>query len=261
MTRRCVFLGPTLSHAEASSICEATYQPPARRGDVVRAVLSGARVVAVIDGLKHQTLAVTHKEVLFALDRGVQVFGAASLGPLRAAEMADYGMIGVGKIFEAYCNRTCTSDEVAVSHGPAELGYPVVSEAMVNVRATVAAAVAAGVITDAAMGLISIAKALHFPERTWSRVIRAAKEEGLVARELDAFEDWLPTGQVDQKRLDAIALLKRLADNRSPAVDQLPGPRGFRPTQAFASLYRQVYAETSHQIDGTASPVAIEDPA
>lgn len=39
-------------------------------------------------------------------------------------------------------------DEVAVRHGPAEIGYLAVSEAMVNIRATLARAVADRVIAD-----------------------------------------------------------------------------------------------------------------
>ena len=38
-------------------------------------------------------------------------------------------------------------DEVAVLHGPEELGYPAVTEAMVNIRATLAAALSMRVIT------------------------------------------------------------------------------------------------------------------
>jgi hypothetical protein len=54
---------------------------------------------------------------------------------------------GVGKIFEGYRLRTLEDDdEVAVTHGPAEANYPDFSEAMVNIRATVARAVAERVL-------------------------------------------------------------------------------------------------------------------
>ena len=65
------------------------------------------------------------------------MFGAASMGALRAAELAAFGMEGVGAIFEAFREGVLEDDdEVAVIHGPAEFGYPVLSEAMVNIRRT-----------------------------------------------------------------------------------------------------------------------------
>ncbi|WP_299615807.1 TfuA-like protein [Pelagibius sp.] len=258
MSQPVVYLGPTLSRKEAMAVCDADYRPPAQRGDVIRAVTDGAKVIGIVDGLMHQSLAVTHKEILFALDRGTLVLGAASLGALRAAELARHGMIGVGRIFEAYRDKTCTSDEVAVSHGPVELGYPVVSEAMVNVRATVEAAVAARVLSTSAADLIAIARSLHFPQRTWPRLIEAAREWGLAVEEIDTFVEWLPTGRVDQKRLDAIALLQRLSREEDSTLDQPVERCGFQPTQAFADLYRRVCAEAARPDDLTATSVSTD---
>ena len=42
---------------------------------------------------------------------GTQVFGAASMGALRAAELAPFGMIGVGAIFAAYRDGRLTGDD------------------------------------------------------------------------------------------------------------------------------------------------------
>jgi len=43
---------------------------------------------------------VWHKEILWAMDRGIHVYGGASIGALRAAELADFGMTGIGQIYE-----------------------------------------------------------------------------------------------------------------------------------------------------------------
>jgi hypothetical protein len=54
---------------------------------------NGSRLsMAIFDS----TPAVLHKEILWAMDRGVGVSGAASMGALRAAELHWYGMVGVG---------------------------------------------------------------------------------------------------------------------------------------------------------------------
>src|SRR4051794_1463402 len=103
MTSTHVFLGPSLSWNEARNVLpNATFLPPAKAGDVYLAVKDGAMVIGIIDGFFEQVPAVWHKEVLYALSKGVHVFGAASMGALRAAELHPFGMIGVGRIFEAY---------------------------------------------------------------------------------------------------------------------------------------------------------------
>ncbi|MBV5331336.1 tfuA protein, partial [bacterium] len=73
---------------------------------------------------------------------------ASSMGALRAAELHVFGMVGIGRVFADYRDLIHEDDdEVAVIHGPAELGYPALSEAMVNIRATIAQAVVERVLT------------------------------------------------------------------------------------------------------------------
>ncbi|MBV9221159.1 MAG: tfuA protein, partial [Methylobacteriaceae bacterium] len=136
MSEVVVFTGPTIGHETARALAPFDYRAPVQRGDVYRAVLEEPRVIAIIDGYFEGVPAVLHKEILFALSRGIHVFGAASMGALRAAELAPFGMKGVGKIYEAFRDGILEDDdEVAVLHGPEELGYPALTEAMVNIRA------------------------------------------------------------------------------------------------------------------------------
>src|SRR5262249_10679056 len=97
-----VFTGPTLPPAEAAKILDATYRPPAAIGDVYRAAQQRPWAIGIIDGFFESIPSVWHKEVLWALAQGIHVYGAASMGALRAAELAAFGMTGVGMIFEAY---------------------------------------------------------------------------------------------------------------------------------------------------------------
>src|SRR6266566_5098836 len=106
----CVFLGPTMPVSDARAILDASYLPPAGCGDVYRAVMDGATTIAIVDGFFHLRPAVRHKEIAWALSRGVRVFGAASMGALRAVEMAASGMRGVGRIFEAFCRGDLEDD-------------------------------------------------------------------------------------------------------------------------------------------------------
>ena len=140
MSGVAVFLGPTLPRDEACAVLDAEYLPPAAHGDVLRAVRRGFRVIGLVDGVFERVPAVWHKEILFALSEGVHVYGAASMGALRAAELGAFGMHGVGAIHRAYAEGALEDDdEVAVAHGGAEDGFRPLSDAMVDIRATLEA--------------------------------------------------------------------------------------------------------------------------
>lgn len=222
------FLGPTLPTVEARRHLDADYRPPVAQGDVLRAVTERPAAILLIDGYFANMPSVWHKEVLFALKEGVPVLGAASMGALRAAELHSFGMAGIGDIFEAYLDgRLEDDDEVAIIHGPAELGYPALSEAMVNIRRTLSDAFAAKIIgAFSRQNLQRIAKDLPYRERNYGRVLREAVDEGLDEAELERFRTWLPGGRVDQKRLDALALLAH--------VRTALGGSGLKAASAFA---------------------------
>jgi hypothetical protein len=82
----------------------------------LREVLQRDRMTSV-DGYFERVPAVWHKEVLWAISQGIRVYGSASMGALRAAELSAFGMIGIGKIFEWYRDGVIErDDEVAVAH-------------------------------------------------------------------------------------------------------------------------------------------------
>lgn len=222
----CLFVGPSLRPGDLEGRFDGIRLPPARQGDIYRAVRRHQpRAIGLIDGYFHQVPSVTHKEILWAMTRGVHVLGAASMGALRAAELHPFGMIGVGRIFAAYRDAVFRpfadpfedDDEVAVIHAPPELGFAALSEALVNIRATLAAAVAQGVI-DAASGnaLLAAAKGTYYPERDYDTLARAAAAQGAAPLAVKRLLDWLPGGRVDQKRSDAAALVEAL---RQPLPD------------------------------------------
>ena len=183
-----------------------------------------------------RALPVWHKEILWALARGVHVFGAASMGALRAAELHAFGMVGVGRIFAAYRDGELEADdEVAVLHGPAEVGFAA-GHRGAGQRARNAGRGAGGAHHDRAGGaqlLLVTARAFHYRERTWDRLLDGLAEPTLAAR----LRCWLPSGRVDQKRSDALALLDRLAAfiATDPAPLRVDFP--FAWTDAWDSLY------------------------
>ncbi|WP_170405202.1 TfuA-like protein [Ruegeria arenilitoris] len=205
-----VFVGPTLAPEAVSDRLDATILPPVRQGDVYRVVRDKPTAIGIIDGFFEGVPSVWHKEILWAIEQGIPVFGSASMGALRAAELADFGMIGVGGIFEDYSNGTLQDDdEVAVLHSPAELGFQSLSEPMVSIRATVAQAETAGVLSpDTASEVLRCAKAMHYRHRTWPDILGALQNLSGITE----FANWLPTGRIDAKARDAVAMLECMAE-------------------------------------------------
>ncbi len=184
------------------------WRPPVRQGELYRAALDGPAVIGVIDGYFEATPTVWHKEILWAMAQGIHVYGAASIGALRAAELDMFGMKGIGRIYTDFRDGVLEDDdEVSVLHGPEELSYPPLTEAMVNIRATLAAAEREGIISAGLAGELSaIAKSLFYKERSYEAMLQSESAFDLDVGELSRFMDWLPQGRVDQKRLDAAAM-------------------------------------------------------
>src|SRR6185437_13385815 len=103
-------LGPTLPLADARAELDAVYLPPVAQGDVYRVTRLQPDAIGIVDGYFDRVPAVWHKEILWAMSCGIPVFGSASMGALRAAELAAFGMEGVGAIFEAYRDGVIEAD-------------------------------------------------------------------------------------------------------------------------------------------------------
>ena len=207
-----VFLGPTLPEREARALLEAEYRPPARRGDIYRALRDGYTTLLLIDGEFHGSPSVWQREIIDALDEGAVVHGASSMGALRAAELHAFGMAGHGRIFAWYRDGIIDADdEVALIYGPKELGYPSLSEPLVNIRATLSAGIPE-ILSAAECGqLIEHAKAMHFPERSFDALLAGGPAAAWPGERRAALARFAAERRIDQKRLDAILALTALA--------------------------------------------------
>lgn len=231
---KVIFVGPTLPDASAHAGTGAVVLPPASQGDIMKALENGATAIGLIDGYFEYAAPVWHKELLYALKKGCQVFGAASMGALRASECYSYGMKGIGKIYEDYrSGRRVDDGDVALLHGPAELGYPAISVPLTNVDATLAKAVAGSFITeDEAEVLAMKARSIFFKQRSWKRI---AEETSFPQDRIR----WILTNcHVDQKRQDALALVAELlatSDTPKASADW-----EFHSTPTWRRLYGQI---------------------
>lgn len=163
---KVAFLGPSLPKAAGFEV-----RPPARQGDVWRALDDGATAIALIDGVFESQPSVWHHEILDALAEGVPVVGGASMGALRAAELHTFGMIGRGRIFAWYRDGELIDDsEVALLHAPAEHGFRALTVPQVNVRWSALKQLA----PKAALRLIEASGRIFYQDRTAQRVLELA---------------------------------------------------------------------------------------
>jgi len=218
-----IFAGPSLPPAVRPADPALAWRPPVKQGEVYRAALTRPAIIGIIDGYFEVTPTVWHKEILWAMTQGVHVYGSASIGALRAAELAFFGMVGIGRVFFDYRDGILTDDdEVAVLHGPEALGYPAVSEAMVNIRATLERGVVEGVVTQALTSrLAEIGKALFYKERSWEAMFRRAAAVGLPPGPLAQLAAWLPSHGVDRKRADALEMVAAIRVHLAAGVRPL----------------------------------------
>jgi len=225
MTRPIVFVGPSLAVSEAEMILDADYRPPVKQGDLMRVLSDEPSAIGIIDGIFTDVPTVRHREILWVLSQGVPVFGAASMGALRAAELSGHGMVGIGLIYRWYRRFPLVPDDaVAVAHAPAELGSLPVSQSLVDIRRTLRAASRAGTLpAERAQSLCSVAAALPFAAR---------RLEDLPLSQTERTE--LLGLHVHQKNADARALLRHMASLQQQRA--WPRPTTKRPAIVHAWL-------------------------
>lgn len=229
---KIVFCGPTLARADMAGDRDLLVLPPAAQGDLLSAVKRHEpSAVLLIDGVFQLTPAIRHKEILWTLNQGIPVLGAASMGALRAAELYPH-MQGVGLIYRWYRRFALAPDDaVAVLHGPAEVDCPPLTEALIDMLRTLKhMARNQALPASLCQKLAATARATGFRDRTWLRIV-----SGTCPGEPEA--DWksalaaLQRHAVRQKRIDA---LQALAVLRSAKLRQPAALPPFAVTRAFA---------------------------
>jgi hypothetical protein len=219
--RDLVFVGPSISRATVRSVFLGVVRPPIRRGqlDELLRCPNPPAAVGIVDGRFLQDLAVSPKEVLRALDSGIVVYGASSIGALRAVECAPYGAVGIGAIYSLFASGELEADdEVALTYDPDTLRAT--SEPLVNIRVAMDHAVSIGALSAATAKLVvATAKALYFPDRSYRNVAQLLAGR-LPGPELAAYRRFVRSPDCpDQKRDDALAMLHAMAGVQAGPVE------------------------------------------
>jgi hypothetical protein len=215
-----VFLGPSLSRAEAEDILPAAViTPPARRGDFDAVEDSRIDEVILIDGVMVYDHPPSPSETHRLVARGIRVLGASSLGAFRAVELHAHGVEGVGWVYQQVRARNITADDELVARldprtGRAETIF------VVNLRYAIAELALRGQVTAAsAEATIRAVTALHFEARTPRAVVDLAVSHGMTPATAQRLLD----PRFDIKAADASQALcaSRHADPHRPAQRHL----------------------------------------
>jgi hypothetical protein len=206
---KVLFAGASL-HGAKPDLSGIQLRPSASQGDLTRAVVEGATAIGLVDGYFETTAAVWHKEILFALSSGVQVLGAASMGALRAAECAPFGMVPVGEIAKRYVTGELDDDAaVAQLHAPEGMVLPPVTEALVDAEPTICHLAELKLISrEEKASLLESAHGLFFKDRTIEAI--AAHAQGIGSERKPLIEAAYRQHRISAKRDDALALIDKL---------------------------------------------------
>lgn len=205
-----VFLGPSLSLAKAKKVINADFRPPAKKGDFIKlSMMSDTSIVILIDGVFLQDYPPTPIEVFQVIRKNnFQVYGASSIGALRAVELEKFGMKGIGKIFELYRKNIINSDdEVAVTF---DSEYNLISEAMIDIRYNIFLALKNKVIDNETKKImVKIAKSIYFPYRNYEYILEKAIELFPIKKDsFLKFKEYIINNRISLKESDTLKTLQ-----------------------------------------------------
>ncbi|UAJ12292.1 YcaO-like family protein [Glacieibacterium megasporae] len=224
--RPLLFIGPSLPPEGVPDTIEV--RPPLSCGDIAALLVDPPPAVGIVDGCFETAPTVWHKEILDLIALGVPVLGGASLGAIRAAELDRHGMIGVGTIYAAYRDRMIQRDDaVMLSHGPAEIGYPHLTIALVDAEA---ALLELDLPSKERRQLQRIIRTMSFAERSWSRCFDVFHAR---TRQPVSIDRAVLTTIPSLKQADARLLIAELGDARRHAA---------RPRPPLTGLYADLLA-------------------
>ncbi|MCK9150347.1 TfuA-related McrA-glycine thioamidation protein [Methanobacterium alcaliphilum] len=203
-----IFTGPSLNSQEAEKVIPAEYRPPIKRGDILSILNDSPDIIGIIDGVFHQQPAVSHREIMSALKKGIIVVGGSSMGALRASELDELGMKGIGYVYHQYKKGEIESDDdVAIVFNPQT--YEQLSDALVSITFNFKQAEDQGIITKNELKiLLDTAKSIFYPKRNYEKIFQ---ESSLDLKTITNLRNFINTEGCDVKRKDALKVLEYIA--------------------------------------------------
>lgn len=207
--RVLIYAGPSLdADTIRDRIPDAIIKGPVKQGDFISDAMEyEPSHILIVEGAFHQNLSLWHKEIVWGLQiAGIKgIYGAASMGALRAADLANYGMIGCGRIYQWYFEGVILDEsEVASLYHQTEDGYWVsLTVPLVNVRAALLKGLETGLLDyEEAEEIFAQARSIHWTARSPASMESLDPRLGLVL------------AAHNQKKIDALELICTFRDLR-----------------------------------------------
>lgn len=217
MVKIIIYAGLSIPFDEAKEILDSTadieviYKRPIKRGDLAQALKEHPDIIGIIDGEFHQNSAVGHREILEVLKNNIKVYGASSMGALRASELDSLGMVGIGYCYNQYATGKVTSDDdVAVMLDGDTL--EALSTPLISMNYVFENAVSENILTDEEkQELVKITKDTYYPQRNYAQTLA---KSSLSDDKKGKLIDFIRQSE-DIKKADAKELLKLIRDEIS----------------------------------------------
>ena len=215
-----IFSGPSIAKEKILRLLpQAHVRPPIKRGDLREVVNRGFNVIGIIDGTYISEPTLSADEIFWALRKGVHLYGAASLGALRAVEFEAYGMQGVGTIFNWYRRGlTFRDDEVVVRME--EDTFRSLCDPLVNLRYALICALNRRVVSRRiAQSILSVYQHYFYAERTYARLFKhllaGHSSTRSDSKAIAQFRDFVLENKesLDLKARDSQRLIELIKDN------------------------------------------------
>ena len=172
-TKIALFVGPSTPTIDSSLLDKFTIFEPIKAGDIYKIMNCGFTQIGIIDGVFHGVPSIWHREILYAIENNIKVYGSSSMGALRAAEMETFGLIGVGQVFDWYKSGLIDGDdEVALSHLPHHPFQPTTIP-LVDLRFVLLNYIGLELNNSTHINIIKLCSKIQY----WNRTIRALSQQ------------------------------------------------------------------------------------
>lgn len=225
-----VFCGPSLSSKDKEKLRleypQISWRPPIKRGDIELALSENNTEILIIDGYFENKNPIWQREIYNALREDVIIYGSASMGALRAAELYEYGMIGIGRIYEMYRSSELDGDdEVALCHStePINGEYIETTIPLINLRYALNNATESDEIRIL-KETVQEMKMLPFENRSESLLQKLLEANGMSSQEaIKTINSIKGDGQYNLKKMDAMIAVKSAMQKKSRELLALRG--------------------------------------
>lgn len=214
-TKPIIFTGPSISKQEIQQMLsfDVEIKNPIKRYDLEN-IPNQQELIAIIDGVFFSQLAVSAREIIILLKKGITILGSSSMGALRAAELNIYGMLGIGDVYEMYKSKEVQSDdEVALIF--TKDTYRAISEPVINIRYSIKKAIERGILNNQeGEKIIEVARSVYFPKLNYYGLFMLL-ENVIPQNTLEQYKGFVEANRemLDVKRQDAIRLIKYINNN------------------------------------------------